>query len=73
VERFCEVNGIQMVVRGHECVMDGFERFASGRLVTVFSATNYCGVVGNSGCGAPPSLPLSLSLSHAVRHPGEAP
>ena len=23
--------------------MDGFERFAQGQLITVFSATNYCG------------------------------
>eukprot|EP00898_Chlorokybus_atmophyticus_P004370 jgi/Chlat1/4934/Chrsp31S04854 len=49
VEAFCQANGLDMIVRAHECVMDGFERFASGRLVTVFSATNYCGVVGNSG------------------------
>lgn len=23
--------------------MDGFERFAQGHLITLFSATNYCG------------------------------
>ena len=27
----------------------GVERFAGGRLVTVFSATDYCGVAGNAG------------------------
>lgn len=29
--------------------MDGFERFASGHLITLFSATNYCGTAGNAG------------------------
>eukprot|EP00955_Chlamydomonas_euryale_P085220 364071-Chlamydomonas_euryale.AAC.1 len=38
-----------MLVRAHECVMDGFERFASGHLITLFSATNYCGTAGNAG------------------------
>ncbi|KAG1666120.1 hypothetical protein FOA52_010910 [Chlamydomonas sp. UWO 241] len=42
-------NGLQMIVRAHECVMDGFERFASGHLITLFSATNYCGTAGNAG------------------------
>jgi hypothetical protein len=49
VEQFCARNGIEMIVRAHECVMDGIERFAGGRLVTVFSAANYCGVAGNAG------------------------
>ena len=25
-----------MIVRAHECVMDGFERFAQGHLITLF-------------------------------------
>ena len=29
--------------------MDGFQRFAGGRLITVFSATNYCGRWANAG------------------------
>jgi hypothetical protein len=29
--------------------MDGFERFAGGLLITVFSATNYCGTANNAG------------------------
>ncbi|KAL0460841.1 UNVERIFIED_CONTAM: Serine/threonine-protein phosphatase BSL3 [Sesamum latifolium] len=36
-------NDLQLIVRAHECVMDGFERFAQGHLITLFSATNYCG------------------------------
>lgn len=42
-------NDLQMIVRAHECVMDGFERFAQGHLITLFSATNYCGTANNAG------------------------
>ena len=43
VMEFCNNNDLQLIVRAHECVMDGFERFAQGHLITLFSATNYCG------------------------------
>eukprot|EP00826_Nyctotherus_ovalis_P045787 TRINITY_DN509_c0_g2_i7.p1 TRINITY_DN509_c0_g2~~TRINITY_DN509_c0_g2_i7.p1 ORF type:complete len:650 (+),score=165.79 TRINITY_DN509_c0_g2_i7:666-2615(+) len=49
VEEFLERNKLNMVLRGHECVMDGFERFAGGMLITVFSATDYCGRHKNAG------------------------
>lgn len=49
VMEFCRNNGLQMIVRAHECVMDGFERFAQGHLITLFSATNYCGTANNAG------------------------
>ncbi|PWA74762.1 hypothetical protein CTI12_AA249180 [Artemisia annua] len=38
-----------LIIRAHECVMDGFERFAQGQLITLFSATNYCGTANNAG------------------------
>lgn len=40
---------MSIVLRAHECVMDGFERFAGGQLITVFSATDYCGRHKNAG------------------------
>lgn len=40
---------LSMIIRAHECVMDGFERFANGKLITVFSATDYCGHHKNAG------------------------
>nr|pir probable phosphoprotein phosphatase (EC 3.1.3.16) F21B7.27 - Arabidopsis thaliana [Arabidopsis thaliana] len=49
VKAFLERNGLEMILRAHECVIDGFERFADGRLITVFSATNYCGTAQNAG------------------------
>ncbi|KAM0910907.1 hypothetical protein ACQ4PT_013795 [Festuca glaucescens] len=49
VTEFCKRNKLQMIIRAHECVMDGFERFAHGQLITLFSATNYCGTANNAG------------------------
>ncbi|CAA2969329.1 serine threonine- phosphatase BSL3 [Olea europaea subsp. europaea] len=49
VMEFCNNNDLQLIVRAHECVMDGFERFAQGHLITIFSATNYCGTANNAG------------------------
>eukprot|EP01025_Chloroclados_australasicus_P064722 TRINITY_DN867_c2_g1_i3.p3 TRINITY_DN867_c2_g1~~TRINITY_DN867_c2_g1_i3.p3 ORF type:complete len:290 (-),score=41.74 TRINITY_DN867_c2_g1_i3:1060-1929(-) len=49
VMEFTQNNNLQMIIRAHECVMDGFERFAQGRLITLFSATNYCGTANNAG------------------------
>eukprot|EP00252_Welwitschia_mirabilis_P026987 TRINITY_DN906_c0_g1_i3.p1 TRINITY_DN906_c0_g1~~TRINITY_DN906_c0_g1_i3.p1 ORF type:complete len:977 (-),score=235.62 TRINITY_DN906_c0_g1_i3:679-3609(-) len=46
---FCKRNDLQLIIRAHECVMDGFERFAQGHLITLFSATNYCGTANNAG------------------------
>ncbi|XP_048504498.1 serine/threonine-protein phosphatase BSL1 isoform X2 [Beta vulgaris subsp. vulgaris] len=49
VTEFCKKNKLQLIIRAHECVMDGFERFAHGQLITLFSATNYCGTANNAG------------------------
>lgn len=50
VDQFLNRNSpLQLIIRAHECVMDGFERFASGKLITVFSATDYCGHHKNAG------------------------
>ncbi|KAG6498850.1 hypothetical protein ZIOFF_038600 [Zingiber officinale] len=49
VIEFCNNNDLQLIVRARECVMDGFERFAQGHLITLFSATNYSGTTNNTG------------------------
>lgn len=49
VKSFLENNGLKYIFRAHECVMDGFERFADGQLMTIFSATDYCGRHKNAG------------------------
>lgn len=49
VEKFLESNNLSMIIRAHECVMDGFERFCKGKLITLFSATDYCRQFKNAG------------------------
>ncbi|CAH2039024.1 unnamed protein product [Thlaspi arvense] len=49
VKDFCERNKVDMIIRAHQCVLDGFERFAQGQLITVFSAPYYCGKINNAG------------------------
>eukprot|EP00656_Telonema_subtile_P017861 TRINITY_DN19630_c0_g1_i2.p1 TRINITY_DN19630_c0_g1~~TRINITY_DN19630_c0_g1_i2.p1 ORF type:complete len:240 (-),score=69.16 TRINITY_DN19630_c0_g1_i2:59-778(-) len=49
VKQFCEQEKLQFIVRGHEPVMLGYEAFAGELLFTVFSASNYCGNLGNEG------------------------
>lgn len=37
------------MVRSHEVKQDGYEVEADGRVITIFSAPNYCDQVGNKG------------------------
>jgi len=49
VQDFNRRNGLRLIIRAHECVQHGYEYFAAGQLLTVFSATNYCNQHGNDG------------------------
>jgi protein phosphatase len=49
VSDFLKNNNLSLILRAHECVMDGFERFAGGQLITLFSATDYCNKHRNAG------------------------
>ena len=47
VKSFCAENNLQLIVRAHECVQNGYEYFAEGMLLTVFSASSYCNTYTN--------------------------
>lgn len=49
VHSFLQNNGLQLIVRAHQCVQAGYEFFATERLITVFSAANYTGRYHNAG------------------------
>ena len=41
-EKFLEENGLDLLVRAHEVKPEGFEYQKGGKVLTVFSAPNYC-------------------------------
>ena len=47
--QFCITNSIALVLRSHECVQEGYEVLHDGRLITIFSASRYCGTQTNKG------------------------
>ena len=40
--RFCEANGLDFVCRAHQCVKQGYKWDQDDKIVTIFSAPNYC-------------------------------
>nr|XP_057903622.1 serine/threonine-protein phosphatase PP1-alpha catalytic subunit-like [Doryrhamphus excisus] len=46
---FLEETDLDLICRAHQVVDEGYEFFADQRLVTVFSAPNYCGEFDNAG------------------------
>ena len=71
VDEFLKNNNLTLILRAHECVMDGFERFAGGNLITVFSATDYCGKHKNAG--AILILGKDFKISPKLIYPQECP
>lgn len=49
VKKMCDNLGIDVVLRAHQVVDNGYSFFAGRQLVTVFSASNYCGEFTNKG------------------------
>mmetsp|Transcript_57869 Transcript_57869/g.130485 ORF Transcript_57869/g.130485 Transcript_57869/m.130485 type:complete len:307 (+) Transcript_57869:104-1024(+) len=49
VNSFLKKHDFDIIVRAHQVVADGYEFFAGRKLVTLFSAPNYCGEFDNAG------------------------
>ncbi|XP_060958141.1 serine/threonine-protein phosphatase 5 isoform X3 [Cannabis sativa] len=75
-KRFLQENNLDLVVRSHEVKDEGYEIEHDGKLITVFSAPNYCDQMGNKGAfirfEAPELKPNIVTFS-AVPHPDVKP
>ncbi|KAJ9172863.1 hypothetical protein P3X46_016060 [Hevea brasiliensis] len=75
-EKFLLENNLDLVVRSHEVKDEGYEIEHDGKLITVFSAPNYCDQMGNKGAfmqfEAPELKPNIVTFS-AVPHPDVKP
>jgi len=49
VQNFAKKFDIDLIARGHQVQEDGYQFFAGRKLVTIFSAANYCGEFDNDG------------------------
>jgi len=67
VDNFLKRHDFDLIVRAHQVVEDGYEFFAKRKLVTVFSAPNYCGEFDNAG--AMMSVDAALMCSFQILKP----
>lgn len=49
IDKFLELNNLELICRAHQMITTGYRFFNDNKLVTVFSAPNYCGSCGNDG------------------------
>ncbi|CAH9091111.1 unnamed protein product [Cuscuta epithymum] len=75
-KRFLAENNLDLIVRSHEVKDEGYEIAHNGKLITVFSAPNYCDQLGNKGAFIrflAPDLNPNIVTFAAVPHPNVRP
>jgi len=69
--QFLAENNLEFIIRSHEVKQKGYQEEQSGKLITLFSAPNYCDQVGNMGAIAiiTKSAHPKYTTFDAVPHP----
>lgn len=47
VEKFLKTNNVSIIVRAHQNVQEGIDRYAAAQLITLTSTSNYAGIHNN--------------------------
>lgn len=69
VESFLKKHDLDLIVRGHQVMEDGYEFFCDQKFLTIFSAPNYCNEFDNDG--AMLNISEDLCCSFFKRTPAE--
>ncbi|XP_038901673.1 serine/threonine-protein phosphatase 5-like [Benincasa hispida] len=75
-KRFLQDNNLDLLVRSHEVKDEGYEIEHDGKLITVFSAPNYCDQMRNKGAFIRfegPNMKPNIVTFSAVPHPDVKP
>jgi serine/threonine-protein phosphatase PP1 catalytic subunit len=76
LNQFLDRHGLDLICRAHQVVEDGYEFQSDRKLVTIFSAPNYCGEFDNAGAIMIVEEDLTCSfkiirpMSHKAKLPG---
>lgn len=62
LDEFLNLSNLNILIRAHECVMEGSEPKFHNKLITVFSASNYCGIVKNMSAIIKVTAPMEYSF-----------
>jgi protein phosphatase len=63
LEEFLQTNSLELIIRAHECVNTGCQFMFNDKCITVFSASNYGGVVRNNSA----VFEITAESSYVVR------
>lgn len=66
IDNFLQKFNLELIVRAHMVVEDGYEFFHGRKLVTLFSAPNYCGTFDNKGAIMKVDCDLQVSFIFLV-------
>jgi len=71
-DNFLKKNNLELIVRSHEVKDEGYALEHGGKVITIFSAPNYCDQVGNKGAYirfTAPDMKPNFTTYTAVPHP----
>ncbi|CAJ0928503.1 unnamed protein product, partial [Mesorhabditis belari] len=66
VEQGCQILGVDLIIRAHQVIQDGYEIMTGRKLITVFSAPNYCNQFSNTAAVVCLDADLKVTIQQMV-------